>query len=514
LGHKINYIKEMDMKKMLYLMLTLMVLGTASVNAQVRIGGTADPDKSAVLDLNSNDGTATGGLALPRVELTSKTQQLNGAEPKPGTVVYNTSTALEGEGAYVWTKVGSGSASGTAFTGISVDEGTGTTVTGTGTEESPLKVDIATNGVTTGLIKDGQVTAAKLNAMGASQGKVLKYSASGWAPETDAVGVTSVTGSGNGITVTNGTTTPSLALPAGSASGQVLKYDGSKWVAGTDNDTKDGGILSMTGSRGITATVSGTAATVALPTGTSGQVLKSDGTNWIAGADAQGVTAVNVAANGLTSTGGTTPTLGLPTTTTNGAALKYNTTNSKWEAGTDAQGVTSVTGSGNGITVTNGTTTPSLALPAGSASGQVLKYDGSKWAAGTDAQGVTAVNVATNGLTSTGGASPTIGLPTATQTGSVLMYNGSAWQSVVAMFPTVWSVSVPVNGEIDALEFFRYNYNWSTSHPGCTTNNTMCWTTFQSYLTCSLSSNSISILNPTFDVGDYTNVDVAIMCVK
>jgi hypothetical protein len=216
------------MKKMIYLMLLLMLVGAASVNAQVRIGGTADPDKSAVLDLNPNEGNANGGLALPRVELTSETQQLNGAEPKPGTVVYNTSTALEGEGAYVWTKVGSGSGSGTDFTGISIATGTGTTVTGTGTVESPLKVDIATNGVTTDMIMDGQVTATKLNAMSATSGQVLKYIGSAWTPAADAQGVTSVTGA-KGITVDSGTTTPVISLPDATEPGRLLTWTGTQW---------------------------------------------------------------------------------------------------------------------------------------------------------------------------------------------------------------------------------------------------------------------------------------------
>jgi hypothetical protein len=217
------------MKKMIYLMLLFMVLGAASMNAQVRIGGTADPDKSAVLDLNSNDGTANGGLALPRVELTSTTQQLNGAEPKPGTVVYNTTTALEGEGTYVWTKVGSGS--GTDFTGISVEEGTGTTVTGTGTTESPLKVDIATNGVTTGMIQDGQVTAAKLNAMNATSGQVLKRIGSAWTPATDDAGVTSVSGS-RGLVATKNSAAYDVALPSATSVGSLLRWDGNAWVPG------------------------------------------------------------------------------------------------------------------------------------------------------------------------------------------------------------------------------------------------------------------------------------------
>ncbi|GHT88996.1 hypothetical protein FACS189474_5180 [Bacteroidia bacterium] len=93
------------MKKMFLLMLMLMVLGAASVNAQVRIGGTIDPDKSAVLDLNKTDAdTPAGnlGLSLPRVDLTSATQQLvSGTNPKDGTMVYNTNATF-GEGVYVW----------------------------------------------------------------------------------------------------------------------------------------------------------------------------------------------------------------------------------------------------------------------------------------------------------------------------------------------------------------------------------------------------------------------------
>jgi hypothetical protein len=118
------------MKRRFFLLLSLIVLGAASVNAQVRIGGTSDPDKSAVLDLNPNEGNANGGLALPRVELTSETQKLNGTEPQPGTMVYNTSTALDGEGTYVWTKVsGSGSQGVTSVSGkngITVTNGTST----------------------------------------------------------------------------------------------------------------------------------------------------------------------------------------------------------------------------------------------------------------------------------------------------------------------------------------------------------------------------------------------------
>ncbi|GHT40101.1 hypothetical protein FACS189437_05230 [Bacteroidia bacterium] len=181
------------MKKMMFLMLTFLIMGSASMNAQVQIGGTNGPDKSAVLDLNGDAGTATGGLALPRVELTSTTQQLNGVTAQPGTVVYNTGSALDGEGTYVWTKV-DGSGSSTAFTGITKGaEGTDIAVGGNGTTATPLTIGIKTGGVDatrlaansvdstkiapnavyTNSIRARAVTVAKIGSAPADSGRIL-----------------------------------------------------------------------------------------------------------------------------------------------------------------------------------------------------------------------------------------------------------------------------------------------------------------------------------------------------
>ena len=86
-------------------LLLLIGLGTAHVNAQVRIGGNAAPQGAAVLDLNA-DNTATpaankGALALPRVRLDSTTTKLNGVTPISGMLVWNTNTTL-GVGVYFW----------------------------------------------------------------------------------------------------------------------------------------------------------------------------------------------------------------------------------------------------------------------------------------------------------------------------------------------------------------------------------------------------------------------------
>jgi uncharacterized protein (TIGR02145 family) len=80
------------MKKIFFLMLTLVMLSTASMNAQVRIGGMTDPHGSAVLDLNTADATNNGtlGLALPRVALQSTEDQSTIPNPVAGLAVYNT----------------------------------------------------------------------------------------------------------------------------------------------------------------------------------------------------------------------------------------------------------------------------------------------------------------------------------------------------------------------------------------------------------------------------------------
>jgi uncharacterized protein (TIGR02145 family) len=92
-------------KTTISLMLTLLILSTASVNAQVRIGGTDDPHQSAILDLNTDDESTAGslGFSLPRVLLTSVKPELNDAPPLNGTVVWNTNDEFYlGKGVYVW----------------------------------------------------------------------------------------------------------------------------------------------------------------------------------------------------------------------------------------------------------------------------------------------------------------------------------------------------------------------------------------------------------------------------
>ena len=97
------------MKKVLFFALLPMILGAASVNAQVKIGSVEPPEKGAILDL---DATAyVGGFLLPKVEiddlgaipLTFTDASLRGAADAPalaGLLVWNTRAGSEG--LYIW----------------------------------------------------------------------------------------------------------------------------------------------------------------------------------------------------------------------------------------------------------------------------------------------------------------------------------------------------------------------------------------------------------------------------
>jgi hypothetical protein len=100
------------MKKVLFFMLFLMIPGTAFVNAQVRIGGNAPPEKGAVLDLKSSASAPgyVGGLLLPRVEITAENAvpaswvgsgTLDESKLK-GLLVFIDNNTVVPKGIYVW----------------------------------------------------------------------------------------------------------------------------------------------------------------------------------------------------------------------------------------------------------------------------------------------------------------------------------------------------------------------------------------------------------------------------
>jgi hypothetical protein len=194
------------MKKELFLMFTLFLIvsGTANLSAQVRIGGSGVPHTAAVLDLNvTDDATPSsnkGALALPRVNLTSETHDLNGEPPINGMLVYNTGTDVAGAGVYVWITDKWCKALTVAYTGstsIKLVDGSfqrealeGDVTADANSNATTIAADKVTSAhikdgeVKTDDLVDGAVTAAKLDAMNASAGQVLGYNGTAWAPST------------------------------------------------------------------------------------------------------------------------------------------------------------------------------------------------------------------------------------------------------------------------------------------------------------------------------------------
>jgi uncharacterized protein (TIGR02145 family) len=100
-------------KNSFYLMLALVMMSAASVNAQVLIGGTASdvPHSGAILDLTSGRNNNLG-LLLPNVELSDDASEFalvpvgtatgDIKQTATGMIVYNTAYVLKGAGIYVW----------------------------------------------------------------------------------------------------------------------------------------------------------------------------------------------------------------------------------------------------------------------------------------------------------------------------------------------------------------------------------------------------------------------------
>ena len=92
-------------KQLFYLMLSIMSMSFLSANAQMRMGGTTEPNASAMLDLNPDESfNATRGLVLPRVQLNSTTSASPLQAHVKGMYVYNVNSpenpARPSEGVY------------------------------------------------------------------------------------------------------------------------------------------------------------------------------------------------------------------------------------------------------------------------------------------------------------------------------------------------------------------------------------------------------------------------------
>jgi uncharacterized protein (TIGR02145 family) len=95
------------MKKMIYLMLIIVMINSASTKAQVVIGGNtdSDPHPGAILDLQGTKGFLLSNVALLNVYKFQLADESTAASAK-GMMIYNTSSSTiggQGEGIYIWT---------------------------------------------------------------------------------------------------------------------------------------------------------------------------------------------------------------------------------------------------------------------------------------------------------------------------------------------------------------------------------------------------------------------------
>ncbi|GHU72204.1 hypothetical protein FACS189413_14940 [Bacteroidia bacterium] len=236
------------MKKVFQTMTMFLIMGTWNVNAQVRIGSDAEPNPSAILDLNKSntENANTMGLALPRVSLSSLTTKIHGADTPPeGMLVYNTNTTT-GVGLYywktnTWVKIGEGGnlPSGTTVNQVLKWNGTAwavAAVDSTMIADGALSgTDLANNAITTTKIRDLNVTTVKIaaNAVDSTKIKDLAVGQQDLAP--NSVNTSKILN--NAVTVAK--------LPAGATATSFLRGDGT-WVTPTDNNTTYTGSTSIT----------------------------------------------------------------------------------------------------------------------------------------------------------------------------------------------------------------------------------------------------------------------------
>lgn len=264
------------------------------------------------------------------------------------------------------------------------------TMTGNGTSASPLG----------------------LSQQGATNGQVLKWNGTTWIPANE-------TGSdnwGSQSTVTNstlsgtGTSTSPLSIASqGASNGQVLQWNGSTWAPASIS----GGVGDNWGTQVVqtNASLSGSGTSsnplkLAQQSATTGQLLQWSGTAWVPvtltgdnwGSQST-VTSGAISGNGTT----TLPIILAQQSATNGQVLKWNGT--AWLPKNDSLGWGIQVAATNTTLAGNGTITTPLAIAQqGAANGQVLKWNGSTWLPANDSigSGGGGSYTSSNGLTLTG----------------------------------------------------------------------------------------------------------------
>ena len=312
---------------------------------------------------------------------------------------------------------------------------------------------ISANAVTTGKISNGAITAAKLADMGASNGQVLKWNGTTWAPAEESgsidlgagTGIT-ITGTAPNLTITNAGDTDAtddlttISTANGDISGVFSNLQLKADVVGTTELANNAVAAANVANGAITG------AKIADMGAASGEVLKWNGTTWAPAAD-QG---------GAGSSFDILPGTGIDVTTSGTSFIVLNTGDTDAsddltiasQANGDVTGpfssltikaaaVTSTKLAANAVTTTaiaNGAVTASKIDNMGATSGQVLRWNGTAWAPGNVAGGGVGddwgAQTAVTGTTLIGNGTAANPLNLAKQNainGQVLQWNGTSW---------------------------------------------------------------------------------------
>lgn len=192
------------------------------LSAQIAINNTAaNPDASAILDLNTGNAGVNKGFLAPQVALTNVTIAAPVTTPATGLIVYTTTapTGGNGIGYYYWTGTKWGGL-GTSPTPLNLTQGTGIT-SFTYNGSSAATVGLANTGVTAGsygsattvptytVNAQGQITGAANVTITSSSGTVTSFSSGNLSPLFTT-------------SVANSTTTPALTYSLSKAAAYTI----------------------------------------------------------------------------------------------------------------------------------------------------------------------------------------------------------------------------------------------------------------------------------------------------
>jgi len=117
---------------------------------------------------------------------------------------------------------------------------------------------LSSKSISTSKIKDGAVTAEKLNSNGCSNGQILKFNGTKWACAVDSAGGDSIFGASIDSSeiidgtiaiadLANGAVTVAKMSSNSCTSGQILKYNGSAWACAADDASGGSSIWGQNG---------------------------------------------------------------------------------------------------------------------------------------------------------------------------------------------------------------------------------------------------------------------------